>query len=647
MRPYLAVLKDSFREALASRVLWIVIILTTLALVVVAPLGIKEETAARLRRNSVRNWPALVAKIDDERQSGDPSPGRQIWNRWSDQLKGQLAEAEKFSPGELSVEMVEQLVNELNAVLDDPTFYDAPSWQAREPGGEAEKLLERGVPALGADEVARLNRLLLKAAYPKEIVREQGSEFYLKYPFFDPLGPLPFDRTQLTALVQSILTSIINYIIGGVAVLAAILVTASIIPQTFEAGAIDLLLSKPVSRTVVFLTKFLGGCAFIGLIAAYFITGLWFIAGLRYGVWSHKLFLCIPILLFLFAVYYSVSALAGVLWRNAIVSAMVSILFWGLCFGVRVAKTGVETWLAPQRVVKLIPAGKTLLAVNEAGQVAEWREKNSAWDEVFIDENRPPGPGGFLLTPPMIGPVYDARRDRLVAVQSPPPGNTMGGLFGPAPTLAVGNRANGWVRKKGAASPAGAVALFDSPRGDVVVLTRGAIYRLAAEPNGADSKPKGGKFVRSGPEPALHLEPGASAAQDADSGAIALFNHGVVTVLEPDDAGMFERKAEKEIVAAKDASAAVVALAGNSMILALGDGRVLILDVATLELRNEFRPAGETAPRFAAAAPGGGWFLVLFHNRTLWLYDIRQARHANFWLTGQGNISAAVFSGSG
>jgi len=118
-----------------------------------------------------------------------------------------------------------------------------------------------------------------------------------------------------------------------------------------------------------------------------------------------------------------------------------------------------------------------------------------------------------------------------------------------------------------------------------------------------------------------------------------------VTVLEPDDAGMFERKAEKEIVAAKDASAAVVALAGNSMILALGDGRVLILDVATLELRNEFRPAGETAPRFAAAAPGGGWFLVLFHNRTLWLYDIRQARHANFWLTGQGNISAAVFSG--
>ena len=72
MRPYLAVLKDSFREALASRVLWIVIILTTLALVVVAPLGIKEETAARLRRNSVRNWPATGVPLSLCREAGLP-----------------------------------------------------------------------------------------------------------------------------------------------------------------------------------------------------------------------------------------------------------------------------------------------------------------------------------------------------------------------------------------------------------------------------------------------------------------------------------------------------------------------------------------------------------------------------------------------
>jgi hypothetical protein len=443
MRPYLAVLKDSFREALASRVLWIVLVLTTIVLLVAAPLGLKEEKTARLRRNTVRNWPALVAKIDEQRQGGDPSPGTQIWNRWSDKLKGQLAEAEQQSPGELSGETVELLVDELNGALRDPKFYDAAAWQAVDPGEEAGTLLARGVPSLNPDEVARLNRLLLRAAYPKEISRDQGSEFFLKYPFFDPVGPLPLDRPQMTAVVQAILTTIINYIVGGVAVLAAILVTASIIPQTFEAGAIDLLLSKPVSRTLLFLTKFFGGCAFIGLIATYFIVGLWLIAGLRYDVWSNKLFLCIPILLFLFAVYYSVSALSGVLWRNAIVSAIISILFWGLCLGVWAAKTGVESWLDPLRVVKLLP-GKTLLAVNERDQVWAWEEKNSKWEEVFVDENRPPGPAGFLMRLPLTGPVYDARRERLVAIQTPPQGRGMGGLFGPAPTLAVGTRTNGW-----------------------------------------------------------------------------------------------------------------------------------------------------------------------------------------------------------
>ncbi len=51
--------------------------------------------------------------------------------------------------------------------------------------------------------------------------------------------------------------------------LIGLLVTAGLIPQTFEAGAIDLLLSKPVNRSLTFLTKFVGGCIFVGLAAAY------------------------------------------------------------------------------------------------------------------------------------------------------------------------------------------------------------------------------------------------------------------------------------------------------------------------------------------------------------------------------------------
>ena len=42
MRAYLAVIKDSFREALASRVLWILLVLITLLLLSLAPLGVKD-----------------------------------------------------------------------------------------------------------------------------------------------------------------------------------------------------------------------------------------------------------------------------------------------------------------------------------------------------------------------------------------------------------------------------------------------------------------------------------------------------------------------------------------------------------------------------------------------------------------------------
>src|SRR5262249_8431154 len=118
MRPYLAVLKDSFREALASRVLWIVIFLLTAALLIAAPAGISEEKTARFRRNSVRNWPALVAKIDKQRQTDGPSPGRQIWDRLRKELQeaitGSLAESD-----ELSGDVVFLLVEDLNALLID------------------------------------------------------------------------------------------------------------------------------------------------------------------------------------------------------------------------------------------------------------------------------------------------------------------------------------------------------------------------------------------------------------------------------------------------------------------------------------------------------------------------------------------------
>ena len=60
MRKYFAVVKDSFREALASRVLWILLLLVTLLLAAVAPLGYREVLTFRLRDSDVQTWPDFM-----------------------------------------------------------------------------------------------------------------------------------------------------------------------------------------------------------------------------------------------------------------------------------------------------------------------------------------------------------------------------------------------------------------------------------------------------------------------------------------------------------------------------------------------------------------------------------------------------------
>ena len=114
-------------------------------------------------------------------------------------------------------------------------------------------------------------------------------------------------------------------------------------------------------------------------------------------------------------------------------------------------------------------------------------------------------------------------------------------------------------------------------------------------------------------------------------------------MLERNSDGNYSKKLESEIAGA---AGAVLAFAGPTLLAGLEDGRVLLLDAATLKVQQEFLPAGETTPRFAMAAPNGRWFVVLSHNRTLRMFDARAGKPADVSFAGQGDISAAAFSGA-
>jgi ABC-type transport system involved in multi-copper enzyme maturation permease subunit len=502
MRAYLAVLKDSFREAFASRVLWILLALTTLALVAVAPIGLSERPATLLRQNSILNFPGLVSKIEMQGSADALSPGKQIWSRWSEGLKTKLSNRNAEENGIASIGLASNVVDELNKLLPDRTFYDAKAWSGIDLNDETKQLADRNVGKLSDDEVKRLNRLLLEAAYPAEIAsgRSQLSISYLVWPVTDT----SLTRKEAEPQIKAIVAAIISFFVGTLGVLAAILVTAPIIPQTFEAGAIDLLLSKPVSRPLLFLTKFAGGCAFILLNAAYFVIGLWLIVGLRFGIWSSRMLLTIPVFLFLFSIYYAVSSLAGVLWRNAVVCIVVTVLFWVACFAVGTTKNLMEQiWLNSTRLVKLVPAGETLLGVTEQGQVQQWRPSEANWEETFRVEQAA-GPGGrggvpFLIPQQWTSQVYDSREDRLLAIETPQGGRGFGDFRGP--TLWSGSRKDGWTRHQlaGTLPPVGTSELFVDGSQDVLAIGTQGVFRLSHKEAGDAGDNPLESFIRLGP----------------------------------------------------------------------------------------------------------------------------------------------------
>jgi len=656
IRPYLTVINDSFHEASASRVLWILLVVLTLLLAGLAPLGLQHQRASQLFLEGVNDWPGLVAKIKREADAKAPSPGKRIWQLSDDAFKKKIDDVlAGDDPTDISREAASALLDELNDLLRRRDFYDAAAWSGVKLDAELTGQVKRGLERLSEDDLVWVNRQLFKAAFPAEVARMPAEELHVSY-FGAAIGsPIPVSRATAEPFISEVVGGIMSFFVGTVAVFIAILVTSPIIPHMFDAGAIDLLLSKPVVRWLLFLAKFAGGCAFILLCGGYFIVGLWLIMGLRFGLWNHSILLCIPLFLFLFSVYYSVSALAAVRWKNAIVSVVITILFWFSCFVVGMAKNVVETiFLKPDCIVNLVSAGESLVAVNRSGQLLEWR--SDKWERIV--KSNSPGPPRFAMQPVLAGPVFDARRKQLLYVQQP-----LGAHFSfvpPRPTLIqIAWVAGAWRQKTGPPPPRGTTWLFLSPDGRPVVLGPLGVFALDEQASPAVAKgtvtpprnqaagpgaktPRGPgaanrdlpvvskifglfssrqteAYVPLGPKPALTLANPFSAAMDAASGKLVVYRAGKLSCLVRRADGKYRRGPEREFC--ESTGPASVAIAGGTVVVARRDGEVLLLDAATLRTRKRFRPAGSGEPYMVQGAKDSRRFALLMHSGKLVVFD--------------------------
>ncbi len=124
------------------------------------------------------------------------------------------------------------------------------------------------------------------------------------------------------------------------AMILALISTASIFPDFLAGGAIELSLSKPISRLRLFLTKYAAALTFVGLQVLVFTGASFFVIGFRGGAWEPGLFLAVPVVLLVFSFLYCVCVLFGVVTRSTIASLMLTLLVWFLIFIINAGDVG-------------------------------------------------------------------------------------------------------------------------------------------------------------------------------------------------------------------------------------------------------------------------------------------------------------------
>lgn len=650
MRPYLAIIKDSFREALASRILYIMLGLITLLLVLVSPLSYRQELTVGLHDDDA-NWPELIDQLKLAEKETKASPTRRIWTRLTPEQQKKIVDL-KRPPKQPTISQafdykhaLEETAKALNEVAHMPDLYDRSSFPSSSLTFEGRQLAGKGIEKLDEFDKLRLNRILFEVAFPGMVNPSPRTSMQLRYSFVsDILDPLPVSKGDFRDAVAAFLPFLIDKILLGVGLLIAIIVTSPMIPQTFDPGSLHLLLSKPIGRSFLYLTKFLGGCAFVVVLATYLFLGLWLLAGTRWGIWEPRILFCIPIYTFVFATYYSVASLAGALWRNSIVSILVAAVFWLVCWGTGWAKLGLEWQIDSSRITRLVPADDVVIAQNSSRTAQVW--DGVRWAKIFqTSEQRDLGLLASVASGRNLGPAYDPRHKQLVGVvMSLSNGQMM---------VVGGKKDKEWKTTEGPPAPLAATAMLNEPDGTPLIVTNFSLHRVTGEIAAAKDKLKflgytlpnfqGGPISDAGPSPSQTWSGRFAPAIDPQSGLLVVYHGGEVSTLSL-KGGKYVPKESKRIWE-KDTGRPVLATTGGTILLGKTNGKIVVIDSGSLSTKQTLEPDPLARPMAATASANGKWIALLMDNRKLWLYDVAGEKLALAGVGGQGDISAVAFAG--
>jgi ABC-type transport system involved in multi-copper enzyme maturation permease subunit len=364
---YLAILRDSVREAIDAKILYVMLALSAVLILLCLSISFKPRPAHDLLDSLglLLNVPLddQLKEIKTTVQQGQgaeprPQPGFNLFkglfkntHSVSYQVKGaEPLPGESDRPGSRFVFTV--LARYTRSADADKVRQD--------PAPEADVIRERFASLGGGRRFLDVTEVR-PAGPDNPVVRDAGENASDRDVYFEvqtrpnrytlavwPSDPyfltwqLTFAQTpqgegfplgmQLLVIVELLANSVGTTVI----LLVSIVLTSLFIPNMLRKGTIDLLLVKPIRRWALLVYKYLGGLTFILLNTTVLIGGVWLALGLRSGLWVNSLLLVIPVLVMVFAFLYAVSTLCAVATRSAIVAILLSCLVWGALFGVNV-----------------------------------------------------------------------------------------------------------------------------------------------------------------------------------------------------------------------------------------------------------------------------------------------------------------------
>lgn len=146
-------------------------------------------------------------------------------------------------------------------------------------------------------------------------------------------GAIGGDNTNETVVrtIQNLFTTTISGTFGA---LFAVVATSFFLPRMLERGAADTLFSKPVSRGVLVLSRYVASLIFVSLLTLVLVLGMYLGFAVSSGYTDIEFIWSAPMLIYLFSILSAFSTFWGAMTRSSVATLLLTVLSWWGCVGV-------------------------------------------------------------------------------------------------------------------------------------------------------------------------------------------------------------------------------------------------------------------------------------------------------------------------